>query len=64
MKYKKVVCIGEVLWDSFTDGMFLGGAPLYVAVNLAHLGFDVSLISAAGNDRLGKDAIKEMKSKN
>ena len=63
MKYKKVICIGEVLWDSFTDGMFLGGAPLNVAVNLAHLGIDVSLISAVGNDRLGKDAIKEMKSK-
>lgn len=63
MKYKKVVCFGEVLWDSFTFGMFLGGAPLNVAVNLAHLGIEVSLVSAVGNDQLGEDAIKQIKSK-
>ena len=63
MKNKKVVCIGEILWDSLPKGMYLGGAPFNVAVNLNNLGIDVSIISAVGNDTLGKRTIDSVKQK-
>lgn len=63
MSSKKVVCIGEVLWDSLPHGMFLGGAPLNVAVNLKNLGIDSAMISAVGNDDLGKKTLSEIQSK-
>jgi fructokinase len=57
----KVVCIGEVLWDSLPHGKFLGGAPLNVAINLNHLGVDSSIISAVGEDELGDQTLSEIK---
>ncbi|MBO6794739.1 MAG: carbohydrate kinase [Balneolaceae bacterium] len=57
----KVVCIGEVLWDSLPHGMFLGGAPLNVAVNLRNLDVDTSIISAVGDDELGEKTRSEIK---
>ena len=59
----KVVCIGEVLWDSLPHGMFLGGAPLNVAVNLRNLEVDASIISAVGEDELGERTRSEIKKK-
>lgn len=59
----KVVCIGEVLWDSLPHGMFLGGAPLNVAVNLTNLGIEAGMISAVGNDDLGKQTLAEIQSR-
>lgn len=56
----KVVCIGEVLWDALPQGMFLGGAPLNVAVNLKNLGIDTAMISAVGKDDLGDKALNEI----
>ncbi len=56
----KVVCIGEVLWDSLPHGMFLGGAPLNVAVNLRNLDVEASIISAVGNDELGERTRSEI----
>lgn len=46
-------CIGESLWDALPEGLFLGGAPLNVAVDLRALGQRVTLISAVGQDTLG-----------
>ena len=46
-------CIGEAVWDSTPAGLFLGGAPLTVAMHLRQLGVSVSLVSAVGDDRLG-----------
>ena len=57
----KVVCIGEVLWDSLPNGMFLGGAPLNVASNLRKLGIDAQMLSAIGNDELGADTLFRLK---
>ncbi len=47
-------CIGESLWDALPEGLFLGGAPLNVAVDLHALGQSVVLISAVGDDTLGQ----------
>lgn len=60
MSSQKVVCIGEVLWDSLPHGMFLGGAPLNVAVNLTNLGIDTYMISAVGKDELGQETLSEI----
>ena len=55
-----VVCFGEVLWDSLPDGLFLGGAPLNVAVHLHRLGFDTRLISSVGRDTLGNEIVRRV----
>lgn len=48
------VCFGEVLWDVFPNEKKIGGAPLNVALRLASFQNNVSMISAVGNDELGK----------
>lgn len=50
-------CFGEVLWDVFPDHEKIGGAPLNVALRLKSFGNDVAMISAVGNDDLGKQLI-------
>ncbi|QXP64632.1 carbohydrate kinase family protein [Polaribacter sp. HaHaR_3_91] len=50
----KIVCFGEVLWDVFPTHKKIGGAPLNVAVRLKSLNNDVAMVSAIGNDDLGK----------
>lgn len=57
MSTDEVICIGELLWDSLPDGLFLGGAPFNVAVHLHALGVPTSLISRVGRDRLGVEAV-------
>ncbi|WP_439481877.1 carbohydrate kinase family protein [Cyclobacterium plantarum] len=52
--HKKIICFGEMLWDIFPKESIAGGAPMNVALHLAHLGMDVKMISAIGEDKLGK----------
>ena len=63
MVNKKVVCFGEVLWDALPKGIYLGGSPLNVALNLDNLGIKSTIASAVGNDRLGELALKSIKQK-
>jgi fructokinase len=60
---KKILCFGEILWDIFPKGSFLGGAPFNVACHLHLLGEDVNIISRVGNDALGKGVIAALKEK-
>ena len=54
-----VVGLGEILWDILPDGSrHLGGAPMNVAVHAQALGCQASVISAVGNDALGREAIE------
>jgi fructokinase len=54
----RIVGIGEVLWDMMPDGSrHLGGAPMNVAVHAKSLGCAASVISAVGDDVLGREAI-------
>ena len=55
MKTGPIVCFGEVLWDLLPQGRFLGGAPLNVAYHLARLGQAPTLVSAVGDDALGRE---------
>ncbi|MEY8848131.1 carbohydrate kinase [Psychroserpens sp. XS_ASV72] len=51
------ICFGEVLWDVFPDKKVIGGAPLNVALRLQSFEIDTSIISAIGQDKLGKNLI-------
>jgi len=54
-KNKKVLCIGEVLWDRLPSGAKPGGAPMNVALHLNAIGQDVSIASRIGNDQPGEE---------
>ena len=55
----KILCIGEVLWDIFPAGRFLGGAPFNVTCHLHALGCNAALASRVGNDELGREILNE-----
>lgn len=55
---KKILCAGEILWDSMPPGLFLGGAPYNAGYHLNKLGLDVYIISRVGDDDLGREAVK------
>ena len=53
----KLASFGEILWDLFGSERHMGGAPLNIAAHAALYGFESYLISAVGDDDLGKDAL-------
>jgi fructokinase len=55
---KKVVGIGEILWDLLPQGRQLGGAPANFAFHTHQLGFETGVISAVGRDLEGKDILE------
>ncbi len=57
IKRPKILSVGEVLWDLFPDGERFGGAPANFACHAAILGADVSMVSAVGEDRHGREAM-------
>jgi|TARA_B110000285_G_scaffold201903_1_gene236886 fructokinase len=62
MTSDKIICFGEILWDIFPEGKMLGGAPFNVASSIHGLGGDVQFISRVGQDALGTEIIKKVKS--
>ena len=59
----RIVIVGEVLADCFEDGSeIIGGAPLNVAWNLRGFGFDPLMVSAVGDDDLGREILASMES--
>lgn len=56
----RVVCFGEVLWDCLPGGRVPGGAPLNVAYHLRKAGCDATVVSAVGNDELGRELLAIM----
>lgn len=59
----KILCVGEILWDALPTGLYLGGAPFNVVYHLHQLGEDSRIISRVGDDRLGNEAIRQVKQK-
>ncbi|KAJ8606385.1 hypothetical protein CTAYLR_009318 [Chrysophaeum taylorii] len=57
----RIACVGETLYDSLPKGLFLGGAPLNAAVHAAALGATASLVSAVGDDVVGRDAVRRLR---
>jgi fructokinase len=60
----KIISIGEILWDIFPEGEYLGGAPFNFAAHAARLGHDVTFISAVGDDERGRLALQRMRDLN
>ena len=56
-------CFGEVLWDCFASGKRLGGAPLNVCLRLNSLGIQANMLSAVGDDVLGKELLDDINSR-
>lgn len=58
---KNITLIGETVVDCFADGTHvLGGAPFNVAWHLQALSLQPILITALGNDDLGKESLSQM----
>jgi len=58
-----IIGTGEILWDVFPDGPRFGGAPSNFACSVAELAgtsAEVSIVSAVGDDDLGRRAISEL----
>ena len=53
---KKILTIGEVLWDLFPDGEKFGGAPANFACHAAIQNNNVCILSAVGRDAQGDEA--------
>ena len=54
---KSIICFGEVLWDMLPSGKVAGGAPMNVAYHAKQFGMNAQMISAVGNDDLGKELV-------
>ena len=57
----KVLSFGEILWDVYPDEKYIGGAPLNFAAHFSKQGGEAYMISALGNDDLGREALKKLR---
>lgn len=57
----KILSFGEILWDVYPNKKYIGGAPLNFAAHCALCGEDVYMLSAVGDDELGKNALTQIK---
>jgi fructokinase len=60
---KKIVGIGEILWDLLPQGKQLGGAPANFAYHANALGAEGLVVSAIGNEPLGHAVLEELSAK-
>lgn len=60
MNYELIIGFGEVLWDMLPQGRQLGGAPANFAYHVSQFGYRGVIVSAVGDDALGKDVVKEL----
>lgn len=60
---ERVTVIGEALWDSLPQGLFLGGAPANVACHLNELGRAPKVVSRVGDDELGREVLRRLESR-
>ena len=58
---KKILCFGEVLWDTFAEGKKPGGAPMNVAMHLIQQGIDAVMASRVGPDASGGELVSYLK---
>ncbi|MFA5863595.1 MAG: carbohydrate kinase [Phycisphaerae bacterium] len=59
----KILGIGEVLWDIFPNGKYLGGAPVNFVYHCRQMGLDAYPVSRVGSDELGTELLGEMTTK-
>jgi len=59
----KIVGLGEILWDVYEHGKFLGGAPANFAIHCHQLGDLGIIVSGIGNDAMGREMIEALASR-
>lgn len=64
MQKPVIVGLGEVLWDMLPSGKLLGGAPANFSYHTASLGAEAYVVTAIGNDDLGKEVLQNFHDKN
>lgn len=58
-----VVGMGEALWDVLPEGKKIGGAPANFAYHVKQFGLPSCVVSAVGDDALGKEIIENFERK-
>lgn len=58
-----VVGMGEALWDILPEGKKIGGAPANFAYHVSQFGLPSCVVSAVGDDSLGKEIVQNFTSK-
>lgn len=58
-----VVGMGEALWDVLPEGKKIGGAPANFAYHVSQFGLPSCVVSAVGDDALGKEIVDNFTSK-
>lgn len=58
-----VVGMGEALWDVLPEGKKIGGAPANFAYHVSQFGLPSCVVSAVGDDALGKEIMENFTSK-
>lgn len=58
-----VVGMGETLWDVLPEGKKIGGAPANFAYHVSQFGLPSCVVSAVGDDALGKEIVENFTSK-
>lgn len=58
-----VVGMGEALWDVLPEGKKIGGAPANFAYHVSQFGLPSCVVSAVGDDALGKEIVENSTSK-
>lgn len=58
-----IVGMGEALWDVLPEGKKIGGAPANFAYHVSQFGLPSCVVSAIGEDALGKEIIENFTSK-
>ncbi len=56
----RIVAVGEILWDVFSESEHLGGAVFNLAAHARRLGHEVFFLSAVGEDERGRRALDRM----
>lgn len=55
--------MGEALWDVLPEGKKIGGAPANFAYHASQFGLDSCVVSAVGDDRLGREITQNFNEK-
>lgn len=63
MSNKVIVGMGEALWDILPEGKKIGGAPANFAYHVSQFGLESCVVSAVGNDDLGREILDSFKEK-
>ena len=58
-----IVGMGEALWDVLPEGKKIGGAPANFAYHVSQFGLNSCVVSAVGDDELGREIVRSFDEK-